>query len=538
MSNANPFNTLFAGASNPAGDRMEEIDTLTVDSSLKKLVKGGALIFTGTMFGLVIQVLNRVFIVRSISRPDYGLLSLGLVIFSIAAALSQGGFQLSMPRFLGYYRGKEDESRIRGIIRSTFEIELLLGIILSFILFFGAEAIQDFFQEDGLDNVLRIFAVQIPLFNLIHIVTLIFKGYGQARPELYFNKFILLGVRFSLLLAVVMTTASLSNVLLAYAGAHALTAVAALIYYLRKKPLPFTGAYTPMRKELFLFTLPLLGSVFLGHVTNWTDILILGRFASSDLIGLYSGAVPIAGLVPVFLGAAGFLFIPVLSVCYSQGKFTDMQKTYSILTKWIFSTTFPVFLIVFIFPRVVLTSLFGTDYEGASTALRILVSGYMIHVLMGPIGQNLVIFGKTRLIFFNNTLGLLINVFLNIVLIPLYGINGAATATACTYVFLNLLALTEVYIITKMHPFSRNYVKPLVSSAFLLVVYAGLFRFMPDIPYWMLPAIFILFCGSYVVMVFITRSFDREDMMMAATVEKKTGVNLTWLRRILKKVYR
>lgn len=513
---------------------MEKADITAVDHSLKRIVRGGGYIFAGTMFGLLIQLLNRVFIVRSIPRADYGLLSLGLVIFTIAGAISQGGFQLSVPRFLGFYRGKENEKRIRGIIRAAFQIEMLLAIVLSLVLFLGAGAIEDFYQEEGLKTVLRIFAVQIPLFNLVHIIIMIFRGFDNARPELYFNKLMLIGVRFLFLLVVVLTTSSLVKILMAYAGTQAVTSLAAVLYYWKRGPLPFTGESTPMRKELLLFSIPLFGSVLLGQLTSWTDVLILEHFTSADSVGLYNGALPICGLIPIFLGAAGFLFVPVLSVLYSQGQLNSMKKTYSVITKWIYSASFPFFLIIFVFPRVVLTFLFGPDYEEASTALQILSLGYMVHVLMGPIGQNLVIFGRTRLLLFNNTVGIIVNVILNTVLIPLYSINGAAAATALTYVVLNVLALMQVYFISGMHPFARTYVKPLISSVGLLVVFWVGFSSV-TVYYWMLPLVLVLCVGLYFLAMVATRSVDREDIMLIRAAEKRTGINLKWLRRILNK---
>ena len=513
----------------------ENIDVTTVDQSLKKIVKGGGLILAGTFLGLAIQFLNKILIVRSISRADYGLLSLGLVLFSIAGAVSQGGFQLSVPRFLGYHRGKGDKERIRGIIRSAFETEISLGFIFSLFFFFGAGFIEDIFQEEGLKIVLIVFAFQLPLFNAIHTCTTVFRGFDNAKPEFYFNKLMLVSVRLLLLFIVVLVGPSLLNVLIAYLGTQVLTAVAAITYYYRKKPESLTGTTIPMRKELLLFSLPLFGTIFMGRLMKWTDVLMLGHFTTADMVGLYNGAIPISELMPVFLSSSGFISIPVLSSLYSQEKFSEMKKTYSIITKWIFSATFPMFLVVFLFPRVVLTFFFGPDYQDASTALRILATGYMFHALMGPNALNLVIFGRANLTMANTTAGLFINVLLNVLLIPLYGINGAAAATAVTYISVNTLSSLEVYIIQRMHPFSRNYVKPLLSSLGLLLLFRILFTYQFDVRYWMLPFLFVLFIIIYCFIILISKSFDREDIMLLKAIESRTGLNISWLRKILRR---
>ncbi|MBU7017910.1 MAG: flippase [Theionarchaea archaeon] len=510
-------------------------NTAAVDQSLRKIARGGVLIFAGTVVSMAFQLLTRVLIVRVTTRSDYGLFSLGLVLFSMATAISQGGFSLSVPRYLGYYRGNQDEPRIRGVIRSSFEIQLLLGIALSLVFFLGSQYIEDFFNMEGLSTALRIFAGGIPFFNFIHITVNTFRGFDRVKPSLYFNDIMLTGLRLLFLFVVAVVAPSLEYVLIAYLSAFVCTALTAAGYYKKYNPVQ-KGESVRMRKELFLFSLPLFGTVFVGQLMKWTDVLMLGRFTSADMVGLYNGAIPICLLIPIFLSSAGFIFVPVLSALYSQGHLSEMKKTYAVITKWIFSATLPLFLVIFVFPQPVLTFLFRAEYQEASTALRILSTGYMFHVLMGPVGQNLVIFGRPRLIMINNCVGLVINIMMNWILIPLYGINGAATATALMYVGLNLMALFQVYRISGMHPFSRNYVKPLLSSLGLVVVFSAAFEYVFTVPYWTLPFVFALFVGSYFLIIVVTRSFDREDIMLLKTLEKRVGIDLSWLRKILGKL--
>jgi O-antigen/teichoic acid export membrane protein len=513
----------------------KDIDATAVNRSLKKIAKGGGLIFAGTLFGMALQMMNRVLIVRSLSRADYGIFSLGLVLFSMAGTLSQSGFSLSVPRFLGYYRGKGDEPHIKGVIRASFELGLILAGVLTLILISGAQYIGTFYQMEGLTSVLRIFAMGIPLINFMHIITNIFRGFDNAKPTLYFNTMVAGILRFLLLLTVVVTAPSLLYIVAAYVAALAVTALSAASYYTRNSPVLPGGDSSSMRKELLFFSIPLFGTVFLGQFMKWTDVLMLGYFTSADLVGLYNGALPLCVLIPIFLNSAGFIFVPVLSVLYSQGQLSEMKKTYSIITKWTFSASLPLFLVIFIFSGTVLTFLFGTDYYEASTALRILSVGYMFHVSLGPIGQNLVIFGRPRLIMVNNTAGLIINVLLNIVLIPRYGINGAAVATAVTYVSLNCLALIQVYRISRMHPFSRNYIKLVGSSLCLLIGFFTLFTHF-TVPYWMLPLVLVLISVSYGLVALVTRSFDREDALLLRTLEKRTGIKVGWLKRTLRRL--
>ncbi|MGC1121728.1 MAG: flippase [Candidatus Methanofastidiosia archaeon] len=512
----------------------KDLDVTAVDYSLKKIARGGGLLFIGTVFGMGLHMVNRVLIVRSMSRTDYGIFSMGLVIFTMAGTLSQGGFSLSVPRFLGYYRGKKDKERIMGVIRSSFEVELILAAGFLAFLFLGAGFLEDFYDMEGLTIIVRIFAVGIPVFILTQLITDIFRGFDEVAPTFYFSNILLAGSRMTFLLVVALRAPSLLHTVAAYVAAMVATGILASFYYVKKRPIRGIVPIT-MRKELLLFSIPLFGTVFLAQIMKWTDVLMLGYFTPPDQVGLYNGAIPICVSIPVFLNSAGFIFIPVLSVLYSHGQFLEMKKTYSILTKWIFSATLPLFLVIFIFAPQVLTLLFGADYQQASTALRILSAGYMFHVSTGPIGQNLVIFGRPRLIMANNVAGVVVNIILNFFLIPRYGINGAAIATSSTYVALNVLALLQVYRISGMHPFSITYVKPLSLSLVLSVISYAAFRYGFPSSYWMIPLAALLITGSYLLMILVTKSFDREDVMLLKTVERRSGIRLTWMRKILKK---
>ncbi len=515
----------------------KDLDFKAVDYSLIKIAKGGGLLFLGTVFSMGLQMVSRVLIVRSMSRTEYGIFSMGLVIFTMAGTLSQAGFSLSVPRYIGYYRGKEDKGRIMGVIKSSFEVELILATIFLIFLFMGAKFLENFYEMEGLAITVRIFAVGFPLFIFMQLITDIFRGFDEVAPTLYFSNILLAGSRVIFLLYVVVKAPSLLHIVAAYVAALVVTGIVTSLYYVKKRPIRNITPIT-MRKELLFFSIPLFGTIFLAQIMKWTDVLMLGYFTPPDQVGLYNGAIPICVLIPVFLNSAGFIFIPVLSVLYSQGRFLEMKKTYSILTKWIFSATLPLFLVIFIFAPEVLTLLFGADYQEASTALRVLSAGYIFHVSTGPIGQNLVIFGRPRLIMANNTAGVVINIILNFFLIPRYGINGAAVATSSTFIALNVLALLQVYRISGMHPFSTTYVKPLSLSLVLSAVFYTVFRYGFSSSYWMIPLAALLIVGSYFLVILVTRSFDREDVMLLKMMENRSGINLTWMRKILRKFLR
>jgi O-antigen/teichoic acid export membrane protein len=94
---------------------------------------------------------------------------------------------------------------------------------------------------------------------------------------------------------------------------------------------------------------------------------------------------------------------------------------------------------------------------------------------------------KTKLLFKNSLINFFINIGLNILLIPKYGIVGGAAATSTSIILANTLLLGEVYYFKGVHPFSLESLKPIIASTpALITVYLGLNYLFDTVPLWSL----------------------------------------------------
>lgn len=510
-----------------------------VNQSLQKIAKGTGIVFIGTIVGLLLGFVSRVIIVRCITQSEYGLFSLALVLASIFVTISTTGLQEGSTRYIAYFKGKGEEEKVRVVISLSIKIVLIASIISSLILFFFSDVIStNIFHSPELSAPLKIFSVVIPFTVLITIFTSLFRGFGKVEPNAYFQN-ILRNVLFILfLVAVSLLGLSFLGVLYAYLVSIVLTCIAFAIYTLKKLPLTSsmkreTGA-NQIRKELILFSAPLLINSILGMMMGWTDTLMLGYFKTPDVVGLYNGALPLAHLIPIALTSAGFIYVPISSGLYSKKLMEEMGRTYQVLTKWIFSVTIPIFFILFLFPETILNFLFGMNYIQAAPVLRILALGFMFHAFLGLNGISLLVMGETRFLMIASLFGAISNVVLNVALIPIFGIVGAALASLVSYGVANIFNSIKLYQLSKIHPFTRNYLKPVGASIVLLALIHA-FTSHLKIDFWMLPLLLFLFLFGYSLLLLLTRSFDKEDIAMILVIEKKTGVDATPIKRLLRK---
>jgi O-antigen/teichoic acid export membrane protein len=274
----------------------------------------------------------------------------------------------------------------------------------------------------------------------------------------------------------------------------------------------------------------------LWNIMGRIDTVMIGILKTSFDVGVYQAAMPTSQFLFVIPGALSGLFLPVISELLSKNKTEDIGKIYKTVSKWIFYLNFPLFLVFAIYPNAVINMLFGSEYIGAGNSLRILSIGYIIFSI-GNVSSGMInLFEKTKYHILNAFVAVIAAVSLNYLLIPIYGIEGAAIANMMTFVIYTILPIIETYMISKHLPFHSGMLKSFVAGAIsITVVYSFTKFFFTDLNIWILAPMFIVFLGIYSLLLLILRGLGEEDIMILKAIEKKTGIKINFLRDLAKK---
>jgi len=511
-----------------------------LNDSLVKITKGAGIAFIGSLVGLFFAFIARVLVARYGTEAEYGVFSLVFVILSICATVAALGLDQGVPRSIAYARGRNDSERIRKLIPSSVQWGLIAGISLGIILFLTSEILATrIFHDVALAFPLKICALGIPCFSLKNVFVSIFRGFDDIKPTVYFQN-VLRPLLFPLfLLPVILLDLPFLDVYYAYLGSLVLSCVALIFYAIKRLPVPI-GLGTrlsanPVARELLLFCLPLLGVAVLHLIIAWTDSLMLGALKTSTDVGLYNAAHPLAQFISTPVATMALIYMPVASGLSAEGSMPEMRRNFRLLTKWLCAATLPLFLVLFLFPETVVSFLFGAGYLPAATALKILSIGYIITNFFGPNGATLTALGEVRFIMWATLATAVLNVGLNVILIPPFGIVGAAIASVAAMALANLVGYWKLYSLAKAQPLSKNLLKPTLASLALVFLFQFIFGDFVTVVWWMLPLLFILYYGIYGLAILFTRSFDQEDIAMLLAVERRAGVNLSFLKRILRR---
>ena len=512
-------------------------DQCTVDSSLKKIAKGTGLVLVGTIFTVFIGFFVRVIIVRNLTQADYGIFSLTLAIFLMATSLTAFGLPSAITRYIAKYQGQNKPELVKGTIVSGLHLLVFMGVLGGIVLFVTSNIFAYIFNAPEIAFLLKLWAVALPVSIVSIALVGCFRGFGDVKPQVMFQTILFRVAEILLLIALIyLVGATTKNAVLAYVLAY-ITAGSAVIYYSYKnlKRKLVRGKIRLFRKKLVRFAYPLVILGAISLIMSWTDVFMIGLYLPPSKVGLYNGAVPLARYLNIVLSAAAILYLPISSYLIGQHKLKDLKRVYQVITKWTVALTLPLFCVLIFFPKIILRFLFGAEYLGAAIPLQVLSLGFFFHVALGLNTHTMIALGKQKLVCYCTLAAAIVNVVLNLFLIPILGISGAAIATCVTYVTVNSLISLTLYRETKVHPFTIQYVKPVVLSLVVMFCMWYLTSTVLTVTWWMLPLLLALFLGVYGVVLLVTRSFDHEDIAMLNTVEKRLGVNLRRIKNIVKR---
>jgi O-antigen/teichoic acid export membrane protein len=210
-------------------------------------------------------------------------------------------------------------------------------------------------------------------------------------------------------------------------------------------------------------SLPMLLISLLFQIEHQTDILVAGFFLKSSQVGIYAAARKSSSLIILGLTAVNAIVAPMISELYAQGKLEQLQRMLTLVAKGIFAITMPIGILMIAFGNHFLL-IFGSDFTQGYLSLVICSIGQVIDALAGSVAFLMIMTGyqkEASLIIFFSTL---INVILNIVLIPLFDIEGAAMATTISMIVRNVGLLIFVIKVLRINPTLFRSLNPSLKS--------------------------------------------------------------------------
>lgn len=421
-----------------------------MDSTLKRIIKGGLGFFTSNVITRVLDFLFIIIASRALGAVGFGILALGLSVKNLIVKIASYGLPNTIQRFLSGGELKNNPEKLT----SVFLIGILFAFIFGVLLFFSSEIISlEIFDEISLVSVLKIMAIGVFANVLYNLLTALLQAQEKINAFIKVSVFqsslkVLLGV-----LAFIWIYSVES-----FAWALVISFVMAACFtvpYLKKISFKVALPETRELRQVFQYS-TLLAITGLGYfMVQQTDRLMLGWLADASAVGFYTATSTLALVMSVLHSSLVAIFMPVASSAYRSGDRESLQEAYLFLSRWT-GTLNGIVLILFLGMGTVLLGIFGADFSNETNYQILIILGvlYFIGTWVGPTGALLQMTDGHRIEFVNMVFFVLCNIVLNYIFILQMGIVGAAVATLASGLLRNIVQVIVIYMLHNIHPFN------------------------------------------------------------------------------------
>jgi len=438
------------------------------------LAKGSITNIFGKIGGKMLFILLQFYLARILSVSDFGVYATGWTLIQIVGMVSTFGLDKGMIRFGVQYA--DERSKLPYLMSISIISSFLFGSIIGLLFFWGASWIaENIFQKEALVQVIKWFSIAVPFAASLKVcvaatrirqnmnVTVLVEDIGQ--PLISWVFIVFLNSFLGSLQAVIISSV-LSFVLLS------LLVSIGLFWFL--SDLGISKKNKINHQDLFVFSLTAVTTTAIFLAATWVDRLLVARFLPLVSVGIYQAVSQVSVFISVILAALNTILTPMIASLYHRNGLKQLERIYRISTKWGVIVSLPVCLVICFFPQDVLTIMYGKSYIAGAFPLIILTIGQMINVTTGAVGLTLTMTGYQNKWLVSSILAFLLNFVLCVILIPRYGVWGAATSAAGTTAFLYLLGLYQVKETLGIWPYDTRY-KRIIFLALLSLIPLWLF---------------------------------------------------------------
>jgi O-antigen/teichoic acid export membrane protein len=402
---------------------------------------------------------------RMLGAEQYGLYRLAVTIVLVVSGASLLGMDAGIKRYIAIARKARNLERIGGVVRIGVGLPLLVGSSLALIILVAAEPISsNLFTAPELSPVLRVACLAIPILVLAQSFSSIAMAYKRVEYDVYTQDIGMEAIKVALSVVAILFGFGVGGVTVAYVLA-AIVSLLPLVYLVhRLYPLQHAlHSNDKPTREVLGFSLPIFLSTMLNQFGRRLETLVLGVFSVVKDVGIYSAMLGISNIGTLANVALRGIATPIIAELHSERKIHDLQKFYQTITKWALTFNLPVFLIILLFNEQLL-QLFGNEFAAGRLGLIVLAIGSMFDASTGVCGVMISYSGHSKVTLYNSIIYLGASIILDLWMIPMWGLIGAAWAGSLTIILVNSLRLIQVYIlIERSSPFNWTFLKPVVA---------------------------------------------------------------------------
>ena len=422
----------------------EKFSNLVSDQKFTEILTGSVWAFSSrtvaTAFGFAFSVI----VARIYGAEVIGILAVMNSFLMLSTIFTVMGTPTSILRLIPEHLAKYSPTSALNVYRKTLYMVIGTSLMTTIIFFFSANLIADkVFSKPHLSYYFTIASFFIIFQSITILNTQAVRGLQLIKT---FAVMLLMPQTFNLFFLIAVGLIRQNRDIPVYAiffGSFMTGIIGWLIMeYSFKKRINFSDiVHTISRQTILSISLPMLMTSTMMFLVGQTGVLMLGIFCTEVDVGYYAIAVKLATMTTFVLEAVNSMAGPKFSELFYKGQIDDLFHVAKKSTKLIFITTTPILLILLIFGKFILGIIFGNKFLIVYPALSFLAIGQFVNSISGSSGTFLNMTGNQKE--FRNIMMIVVvlNIGLNLWLIPTLGINGAAISAMISLSSWNIATL-------------------------------------------------------------------------------------------------
>lgn len=422
-------------------------------ASRGELARGSALSFVGSATSAVMGLVLIIALGRTLGDAGSGIALQTIGVFTIALGVARFGMDSSaiwiLPRLL-----EDDRQNIRLTGVFLLAVAAAAGVICALILLLGTAVADAVSPGDPVAGALRSIVWFLPVASVLLTALSATRALGRVTAYVLVGNVALPALRPLAIVLVVGLGAGVTGVALAWAlplVPAMLAAVLILGVQLRRNGETRRPGYlhTGLPSQTIRYALPRVLSSSLEQLLIWLAVIVVGAIAGPAAAGIYGSASRFVAAGMIVDTALRVVVSPMFSRLQHRGDRRELEDIYALATVWLTLFSTPVYLLLASFAPVAL-SLLGDDFSTGEPVLIIMCAGAVVTFLAGNIHSVLLMSGRSGLAALNKAIVVSTNITLLYVLVPMWGVIGAATAWAIACALDAALATLEVRMVLRI----------------------------------------------------------------------------------------
>lgn len=492
--------------------------------SVSILAKEAFISYAGKFLGKGVLAIVQIILARLLGPALFGVYTLGWSFLKIGSAIGVMGTEKGVIYFGARFWGKDTPAVQRIILKSLLMVIVTSGIF-TVALFVAAPSIETLFEEENLAQILRIFAFGFPFWTATIVIAASTRISKNTRNSVIIEE---IAFPLSFLILILIPTFIDNQNLQFFAGMHISSFIITifiggwiLVKMLKASSSTEAGIEKePTTADIFKYSFPtgLAGMFFV--LTNWGNRLLVGFFRTSEEVGVFQAAVQLTIILTVTMISMDSILSPMFAEAHHKNDKKGLEETYRVGTKWGLYISIPIFLGVVFSAEQILTFVYKDAYAVGGNALIILAVTQLFNITTGAVGVVIVMTGHQNKWLWMTIVMFFVNLGLNVVLIPMMGIEGAAIATGISIAVLYSIGLFVLRRYLEIWPYDSRFIKLLTSTVFSILL---LFFVNQMLNTFLLVEILVNFILGTIVFVGIVWlfGFDAEDKQIFNQLVKR-----------------